>query len=230
MDELIKNWKYYCAKEPIGDLKITNGQFMTGNFAGILLENKTVNETFNSIYNANSFEYPVRYKIISGINYTNYAEYQEQITEYLKQLEQEGCRYIITSGGIFALLKRHISENTRLLNLCSPLEILPFLELTINVEKLIAIIHDVSDEEEIQNLESLKISKSIISRCVFFNNHTDLYDKVKSNKIEIGAIIWDSAESNFDFRAKCNLPIYDIINISDLLANITGQKPYEGFI
>lgn len=226
---LVKNWKYYGSREPIGDLGITKGQFMTGNVAGILITPDLPSHSLNSICNAHSFNFPVRYKIIDFSS----EDIEIKIVDAIRQLENEGCRFIVTSGGNFIKYRNLISNTSRLITFISPLQAIDFLNISISDKKKIYIVSNQTITEVLSNLKMLDINENIISRCEiiqyeesFSTNPESLLRCMKN----VGGIIWDSVNSDFALRQLHIVPVYDMVVIVNLLKNVCSQSPYTGLI
>lgn len=228
--KIIKNWRFYGAKEPYGELHISKGQFMTGNIAGILITDEAPKYHLNSICNAKSFAFPVRYKII---DLSKKDSIIENIKNSVRELELEGCRYIVTSGSRFIEYAELIKNSTNLLTLCTPLQLISLLSISTNSDKKIVIITDNS-VESIQSLLPVFINDNkIISRCEVIEYcaaYSEDPDNIPFNLSEIGGIIWDSINSDFKLRQTHECPVYSMTVIVNFLMNVCAQRPYEGLV
>lgn len=228
--ELVKNWKFYNPKEPIGDLEITKGQFMTGNMAGILITNETPTNNLNSIVNAKSFDFPVRYKIIDLSNRDNV---ETQIKQAISAFEHEGCRFIATSGGRFGEFHKIISNSTNLMALSSPLQVLPLLAISTPSDKKLVIVSDQSEPKIFSYLRNFGFGDDIISRCLIINDDKCIQTRIDDlclDGIKIAGIIWDSIESDYCLRESHKFPVYSMVTTINLLKSACAQQPYYGYI
>lgn len=228
----VRNWRYFGKDEPIGLLKITNGQFMTGNILGIIAEKKEIQNEKGHLLNAKSFDFPVRIKFVESYTGENFDSVAQDIREKLVLLEQEGCRCVITTGGILGVFDKVFHES-ELLALSSPLSMLDFVAVSIASSSKICIVNELSWDENQQILEAIGISDLIKERCIFgdmtLRNIYDCNGTLVCNE-KIGAYVWDSPEDFHDFLHDKTVPIYTAVKIARLMKNVVAQIPYEGVI
>lgn len=230
---LVKNWKYFEKNGDIGLLKITEGQFMTGNILGIIAEKKAIQDDKGNMLNAKSYAYPVRIKFVESYNGENYDVVAADIKEKIALLEQEGCRFVVTTGGKLGLFDEVIRQGN-LLSLSSPISILGFVAVSIPSYAKICIVNDLSIEENRGVMDVLGVDNSIRSRCIFTNlqqeSFCDLQGRDIEDKMCIGAYIWDDREDYHNYIKDCNVPVYSTLKIANFMKNVVTQIPYEGVI
>ncbi|WP_462316297.1 aspartate/glutamate racemase family protein [Methanobrevibacter sp.] len=232
---IVRNWKEYAANENIGELHITENQFMTGNIAGILVEPIKINNIQGSLCDATIYNYPVRYKVLK----TELSDESiddnvlEDVGELIHEMETEGCRFICTTGKLFGLYYKEIVELTELLVIATPLQILEYAENTISENKQICIINDLSLKENLNIIKNIISDDSIMANIVFTNK--DFKDYMDSNgakvtNLSIGAYIWDYIE-DYKLTMKCeDIPIYNMKTLMELVKMSVSQTPYGGII
>ena len=229
----VKNWRYFDKNEDIGVLKITKGQFMTGNILGIIADKKEILNEEGNMLNAKSYDYPVRMKFVGSYTGDNYKKIEEDILQKIKILEEEGCRFIVTTGGQLGLFTPILNQSD-LLTVSSPLTILPFVATTIASNVKICIINELTVEENREILKVLKIDDDVKKRCIFTNKLQETYYDVRDKKIDhnecIGAYIWDDREDYHGYLANVQVPVYNSLKICNLIKNIVAHMPYEGVI
>lgn len=228
--KIVRNWKYYAAGASIGELCITEGQFMTGNVAGILITAEKPFFRFESICNAKTFRFPVRYKIIDLQD--SYGP-EQQIEKAIHELEHEGCRFIVTSGGELGIYAEFIKDRASVLTMASPLQCLHFMSISVSSQKKFAIVTSQPKEIIYSQLDSFGVTTSLIDRCEIIP-YRDIYSKDPSSldfiDSRFGGIIWDSINSDFIIRQTFSIPVYSMVTITRFLKNVCTHKPYNGLI
>lgn len=229
---MVKNWKYFQMGDEIGNLKITRHQYMTGNILGIIAEKQDIKYSQGNLLNAKTFDIPIRIKLVDLYTGHNENEIKSQIKSRIEELELEGCRCILSSGGNLGRFDKQFHEGD-LMALSTPLLILDFVLSTIADDLPICIVSSTDYSNVMDILNILGFDSSVINRCII----TDLNQKIfyaKGVEIEkpsrIGAYIWDSIEDYHYYLKVCREPIYDSIKVSKFLCGVVTQKPYEGII
>lgn len=229
----VRNWRYFKKDEDIGLLKITNGQFMTGNILGIIADRVEIQKEQGNLLNAKSYDFPVRIKFVETFTGDNYELVARDICEKMALLEQEGCRFIVTTGGHFGLFNQ-IMHNGNMMVLSSPLSILNFVLVSIPTTARVCIVNRLSVDENCAVLDVMGFSHEIKEKCIFMdlkqNRTCDCSGKVIQNTETIGAYIWDDREDYHVFLPERNVPIYSTLKIVRFLKNVMTQIPYEGVI
>lgn len=232
---MVKNWAYRLKKDDIGELHITKGQYMTGNIMGVLVEKEKVVSWEGNLVDAQTFPFPVRYKTVSRITTDNYKAVAADIRNGIQELEKEGCRFIVTTGGRMGYFDELIHKCTNLMAISTPLEILEYASMCISGSKKICIVNDLSLKDNLEIIHALGTSKVILERCVFTDCDFAMYMdgagvKLDMTETAIGAYIWDSRECCNPVILEKQCPIYSIAVLAGLLRNAVMQIPYEGGI
>lgn len=225
---MVRNWKYFEKKADVGELYITQNQFMTGNLVGILMAPDPIEEPKGHLGWASTHSFPVRYKVIDSLYSHNNETIKEEITIKVRELELEGCRSIITSGGALALFDSHLRNITDLPTLSSPLCALEFAAMSLAPNKMILIFSPRSEEETKSYLNALSVAGEVSKRCIIVKKPEEI-NQDYCDKYLIGAIIWDSPECITIPRMK-NMPVYSMANLAIFIKNVVAQEPYEGNI
>lgn len=231
---IVKNWKYYQKKDDIGLLKITKNQFMTGNIMGIIAEKKVMKNEKNNLLNAKSYNYPVRVKFVEAYNGENYNETVKDIHSNLSLLEQDGCRFVITTGGKLGVFDKEFHKSD-MLTISSPLLFLDFAAISIPSSKVVCIVNELAVEENVQILEIMGFDENMIAKCIFTDLMQERFFDSKKNEIVgakeiIGAYIWDDREDYHEFLEAHDVPIYSILKVANFIKEVVMQMPYEGVI
>lgn len=232
---MVKNWKYYLQDGDIGDLSITRNQYMTGNIMGVLAEKREMSKLGKNVMNAKTFHYPVRYKILDCITERNRRHTEEQIVKAIAELQQEGCRFIVTTGGRFGLYDSFIRQNADLMVLSTPLAMTEYAVVGIPSTKRVVIASSIGMKETLKIIDELEIGSTVCERLLFCNlSLTDLKDingkKTEISDTEIGALIWDSIE---DYSSVCNdrkVPVFDLVVAANFIKDAVMRIPYQGGI
>lgn len=230
---LVKNWKYFEMNDDIGPLKITKGQFMTGNILGIIAEKKEIRDRQGNMMNAKSYNFPVRIKFVENYTGENYDVVAADICEKIAMLEQEGCRFIVTTGGRLGLFDKVIRQGS-LIALTSPIAMIGFATTSIPSYAKICIVNDLSVEENCTVLDALEVSDDIKSKCIFTSLQQEYFYDVQGQSVErdvcIGAYIWDDREDYHNYIGNCGVPVYSVVKVANFIKNVVTQIPYEGVI
>lgn len=232
---MVRNWKYYLPGEDIGELQIPKGQYMTGNIMGVLVEKKesiTPNSTLTNAYN---FDFPVRYKLIEKYCGENLKKISDEIIKKITELETEGCRFIVTTGGQLGRFDALIHETTDLLAVSTPLILSEYAALSLAKDAWICVVNNLSWVDSVEILRLTEISSAVIDRCVFADMELRSYHDSSGNVLnlketKIGAYLWDSTEDYQVVLKDVCCPVYDMTKIADLLKNAVMQIPYGGGI
>lgn len=232
---MVKNWKHFGKKSDIGELRISKGQYMTGNILGILIEEKSFSNPNGNLVNAKTFDFPVRYKTVREYTGLNDNEVAEDIGNKISELELEGCRAIVTSGGKMGYFSSFIHEKTDLLVLSTPLEMIEFIGVSISDSLYLCIINDLDIKDNIEILHTIGISNEIVKRCLFADTALSEYRYYDGTPFNgsfqlIGSYLWDCIEEPNPLLKERNCPIFSIVNIANLLKDAVMQIPYEGVI
>ena len=229
---IIKNWKFYDASDEIGNLAITKHQYMTGNILGLIAEKKMLDCGSGSLYDARTYTFSVRMKLVDRYDGNNYSIVAEQVCKAIKELELEGCRCIISSGGNLGLFNNAFHKSI-LMALSSPLVILDFVLASIQKIKKVCIVTDLDTPDIWRIMQSLRLD-AYVSRCIITSPKLREYYSVQEGTIvssgDIGAYIWDYSNDIGKTGISRNIPIYDIKKLSLLMGMASAQKPYAGFV
>lgn len=95
-------------------MKIRGGSPFYGQSIGILLLDGAIPRIPGDIGNAETFPFPVRYKVVRNVDIHNVREglAPEQVEKFCaaaRQLEQEGCRAVTTSCGFLGAHQRELA-------------------------------------------------------------------------------------------------------------------------
>lgn len=229
---IIRNWKYYDANAEIGNLSITKHQYMTGNILGLIAEKKMLGSGRGSLYDARTYTFPVRMKLVDRYDGKNYSKVEEQVYKAIDKLELEGCRCIISSGGNLGLFD-DVFHKSALIALSSPLVIMDFVLASIPKSKKVCIVTDLDAPDVRRIMQSLNLDV-YASRCIIASPYLKEYHSVQDGTSvldgNIGAYIWDYPNDIGQTSISHDIPIYDTKKLSLLMGMTSAQKPYAGFV
>lgn len=230
---MIKNWKYYEKKADIGELKISKYQYMTGNVVGIIADKTPIVNEKNNLLDAKTYNFPIRIKIVDKYNGNNFDDVSKQISNAIKELQMEGCRCILGSGGFLAYFDDTFKES-ELMTISTPLYSIDFAITSIASNKYICICSELEFMYISQILNIINLRNSLKKRCIIYNIKENIFLDINGKKIEcpinIGAYVWDSKEDYSSILNDTNVPIYDMKKIAFFLKNVVAQIPYSGLI
>ena len=208
---------------------------MTGNMIGILVEEKEFVDPTGNLVNAKTFDFPVRYKPVRQYTGSNYDGVVDDIRKGIKELELEGCRAIVTSGGKLGLFYDLMHDTTNLLVMASPLEFLHFVITSISRSQYICIVNDIGVNDNIAVMHALGINEETERQCIFADMELTVYRDANNEQIQkdsriIGSYIWDTVERPRNDISEAGCPIYSIVSVTRFVKNAVMQIPYEGGI
>ena len=226
---MVKTWQYFMPNQEIGELSITEGQYMSGNIMGVLAEDKGIQTPYGHFMNAKTFDFPVRYKLISLAEAK--ADVQKALLAGLKELEAEGCRFIMTSGGAFGQYDLFLHNSTDLLVVSTPLSMVEYAAMGVAVQKKIVVCSNLEYSAYQQILDALPVREALRNRLCFYNLALDYQGPgapVPLDRAHVGAFLWDSPEP-YDRALPAGIaPVFDLVKIARLMKCAVMQQPYEG--
>jgi len=115
-----------------------------GEAIGILLLDTTIPFIQGDVGNATSYEYPVRYKTISGLTgeriYNHDYSFIDKMIAGAKELEREGVKAITGDCGFMAIFNKEVKESVNIPVFLSSLLQIPFIRSTLSDSAKIGII------------------------------------------------------------------------------------------
>jgi hypothetical protein len=126
-------------------MEIAGGYTIYGQEIGILMLDTVFPRLCGDIGNANSFNYPVRYKIVKGAEPERIMGHEpdprllEPFIDAARELEFEGVKAITTSCGFLAPFQRSMADSVNVPVFTSTLILAPFVSNMLHSEKRIGI-------------------------------------------------------------------------------------------
>jgi len=142
--------------------KIVKGKLNTyGEIIGIMMTNKRKPRILGDIGNANTFNFPVRYKVIKEANSLSHLRGDPKLLnpfiKAAKELEEEGIKAITTSCGFLIFYQKALSDTISIPVFTSSLLLISLLTKTIGKEDRIGVITANSDLLNKESLNSIGI-------------------------------------------------------------------------
>ena len=126
---------------------VKGGKPFYGEVLGILMLDMTAPLIPGNVGNANSYNFPVRYKILDSIprewwcdKQGSYEKWFEIFIKKAKELESEGVKAITTGCGFFAIYQKKAAEQLKVPLFASPLLLVPVVSRMIGKNKKVGII------------------------------------------------------------------------------------------
>ena len=151
---------------------------MDGLVMGLLAVENEAEPFPHSLLDMSVYPFPVRVAFI--------PDDRSGLEEALRDLEQQGCRFIATTGGRWGLWHFKLQQLSSLPVLSSPLSALSMALSCMAPGKMICIINDLHKEENQKLLNTFLEGNTEKKRCFF--------QREMIEEKEIGAYIWDRIE------------------------------------
>lgn len=114
MSEIVRNWGYVGPNTDLGDLHITQGQYMAGFPVGIMSLNAWLPKPPGYTSQACSYDFPVRYLLVQGADQKRIHGGDDNLLPALiataRQLEIDGCRMISSTCGYFGNFQAEVAR------------------------------------------------------------------------------------------------------------------------
>jgi hypothetical protein len=152
-----------------------------------------------NVGNAASYEFPVRYKVLSGVPSDWWCDEIgadesrcQQFIEAAQELEREGCRAITSGCGFFAVYQQRVAEAVSIPVFLSPLIMVPMLSKMVGSSGRVGIVTAGGSHLKGQFLRAVGIDDSVKIAIAglentdeFFNVHvTCAKQDIDPNKME----------------------------------------------
>ena len=174
------------------------GRPFYGEALGILMLDDKAPCIPGDVGNANSYDFPVRFKVLNNIPCDWWFDQEGASKERLKifiekanELEQEGVRAITTGCGFFSVFQKEAAKCLKVPLFSSPLLLVPLVSTMIGENQRVGIIASGLEINEEIFLKSADITSSILiatvtlEKCVEFNL---VHNVVKKLEIDVQKI------------------------------------------
>lgn len=234
-------------------------QQMSGYSIGIMLLDVGYPIVPGNVANATTFDFPVRYVKVRGVDsprlHTKDPTIIEDLTAVGKELEADGVRAIICACGYFGRWQKQLSERMDVPVYASSLTQIPMIKIGLKEGQKIGVLCAVTrtfDDELLSCVgvddPSILVVKSMEEAPEFsaiprdrdtMNSHIVRDELVAASKElvaqnpEIGAILLECSDMPpyaAAISAAVNLPVYDFTTMIRWVESAVARKPFEGYI
>lgn len=169
---IVRNWGYYGPGQVIGDLHVSQGQYMGGFVAGIMTLHSWLPKPPGHVGNASSYPFPVRYQVVAGADQKRMHAGDDTLLpaliETARQLERDGCRMIGSTCGYFGHFQRQVADAVDAPVYLSSVVQVPWIRLALRKSQKIGIICGDAPHLTYSLFESCGVSKEDYERCVIY--------------------------------------------------------------
>jgi len=235
------------------------GRNSYGEAIGVILMNKYKARIPGDIGNASTFNFAVRYIVVEEATGTRHRRGDVTLTEpFIKaaqKLEKEGVKAITSACGFLAFFQKEIADSVNIPVFVSSLVQVPMVYsmlkhnqkvgvLTaegqyldkryfeaIGAKKVPVVVYGMENEPEFNraviqdgpNLNPELMEQEVVSRCKLM---------LKENP-DVGAIIFECTQLPpyaAAVQKSLNLPIFDIVTLTNMVFDVVARRQYTGFM
>lgn len=243
-DNIVRNWGYHGPNDTYGDLKITNGQCFAGFIAGILVADTTEYKPVGHIANARTFPYGVRYSVVKSITDPNADEETivNEIKEKVLQLEVEGCRFIVSDGGLFGKYQKLVAATVDLPVFMTPLMQLKWIKIGLKSDENILILSDLPAARAAEVFQACGVPEEVYDSAVYLQvdrskmDAESIYTYLAENNVlaenNIKAVLLDTQvfAGTGCVKDRLGVNVWDMYKLMGYVKKAVCQKPREGFL
>lgn len=212
-----------------------------------------------NVVNGYTFDFPVRYKAVKGLNvpdlFNMAPSAEEAILNTARQLQNEGVRAISGACGFFGNYQKILSEKIDIPVAVSSLVQIPWIKTLLKSNQKIGILTadkssftrhltescGVTDDSRfvVYDMRHSKEFSCVIEQRGEWDN-AEAEEEIVSQALKmveendnIGAILLECSDMPpyaYAVQAATKLPVFDFTTLIRWMYNATAQKPYCGFI
>ncbi len=154
-------------------MKVTGGKKYYGEAIGIALLDQLDSQPLipGNVGNASTYDYPVRMKVIKGLNDNPYAPVKDDQGNYspdiqrtvdtVKELEADGVRAIVMSCGFFSVAQEVLTQEVSIPVFSSPLLLVPLISRLIGSHRKVGILTASKERLTKEFLEPVGIDDTV---------------------------------------------------------------------
>ena len=169
---IVRNWGYYGPAQRIGDLHVSQGQYMGGFVAGIMTLHSWLPKPPGHVGNASSYPFPVRYMVVEGADQQRVHGCDEALLPALidtaRRLERDGCRMIAATCGYFGHFQKEVADAVDIPVYLSAVCQVPWIRVGLRSDQKIGILCGDAPSLKYRLFESCGISREDYERCVIY--------------------------------------------------------------
>ncbi len=233
----VRNWGYLGPGDFYGDLAITEGQTFSGFAAGVLVPDRRDPKPVGHVANAKTFPFPVRYLTVAA----PLASCEDEVREKARQLELEGCRFIVSAGGELGLYQNVVAEEVDLPVYMTPLIQLPWIRAGLKSSETVLIVSDLTQQQAERVFERCAVSKESYDDCLFFRanyremtGESALDSMIRRRVVEknhIRAVLLDTQIfAGLPVRERLGVAVWDMGRLMRYVERAARQRPRYGFL
>lgn len=241
--DIVRNWGYIGSGDTYGDLKITEGQCFAGFIAGVLVTDSSEYKPVGHIANALSFPYGVRYAVVKSITDENADEQTiiDEIKEKVLQLELEGCRFIVSNGGVFGKYQKIVSSTVDLPVYMTSLMQLKWIKIGLKSTENILILSELSSDDVVEVFKHCGVDEDAYENCVFLQidketmDAESVFEYLEKHNIltenNVKAVLLDTELfAGCDVKARLGVNVWNMHKLMGYVKKAVCQKPRHGFL
>jgi len=247
-------------EQPTDGLSIAKERRIGGHAIGILRLDCLIPLLPGDVSNANTYKFPVLYKIAEGVTEEQLFKGEPSVGERLikagKELEKQGVRAISSSCGYFGYYQKEVAAALDIPVFLSSLLQIPLISRALRPGQKVGIICansatfspnltsacGVNDWSIIKVVGFEDLRKSEDMALTFpdkFNSHkfeeelVSLVRRFVNNNHDIGAILFECANLPpyaWSVQKAVGLPVFDFVTMINWAYNAVVRHPFAGFI
>lgn len=243
-DTIVRNWGYHGPNDQYTDLKITNGQCFAGFIAGILVTDTRDYKPVGHIANARSFPYGVRYAVVKSITdpTATREQIEQEIREKALQLEVEGCRFIVSDGGLFGKYQKLVANTVDLPVFLTPLAQLKWIKIGLKSDEKILVLSELAFEDAEEIFRLCGAPQEALNSTLYLRvdrqqmDAEAIYTWLEQNRIleenNVKAVLLDTQifAGSGSVKERLHVNVWDSFKLMGYLKKAVCQVPREGFL
>lgn len=236
-----------------------NGQQMTGVSIGIILLNVGYPIVPGNVANARTFDFPVCYAKVPGVNsprlHTQDPTIIDDLVKAGKELEQNGVRAIICSCGYFGYWQEKLREHLSVPVYCSSLTQIPFIKIGLKKDQKIGVLCAVTrafkpellrccgvtdpsmlvikSMEDAPEFNAIPTDRPYMNNAVVRQEFISAAQKMVEENPDIGAILLECSDMPpyaAAIQDAVNLPVYDFTTLIRWVHSSVERMPFYGYV
>lgn len=238
---------------------IKGGRNTYGEVIGIIMVNKRKARIPGDIGNATTFDFPVRYRVVKEASTETHRRADPSLTipfiEAARDLEREGVKAITTCCGFLAFFQKEIANSVNIPVFTSSLLLLPMISRMLRSDQKIGVITAEGAFLDKRYFDAAGIDERLVvvagmengpefRRAVLDDEPSIDPDKMKNDVVkvasnlvkkhpEVGAIVLECTQLPPYAKAiqeAVNLPVFDIITLTNMVYSAVVRKDFSGFM
>ena len=169
---IVRNWGYYGPAQRIGDLHVSQGQYMGGFVAGIMTLHSWLPKPPGHVGNASSYPFPVRYMVVEGADQQRVHGCDEALLPALidtaRRLERDGCRMIAATCGYFGHFQKEVADAVDAPVYLSAMVQVPWIRLALRRDQKIGILCGDAPHLTRSLFHACGVTDADYDRCVIY--------------------------------------------------------------